>query len=106
MKKTFQTTVEIDGIGNSKEQAINKALGKIQQKVMSSYKGLILGLNPRISELSKQKKQRTPSAFYFSFSQGKEPHTRLSWKLMLTFFCWKQIKFNLKKLSSPKRSKR
>ncbi|GLC86924.1 DUF4312 family protein [Lysinibacillus piscis] len=46
MKKTFQATVQIEGIGQSKELAINTALGSIQKKIMSNYKGLILRIEP------------------------------------------------------------
>ncbi|WP_107837831.1 DUF4312 family protein [Metasolibacillus meyeri] len=46
MKKTFQAKVQVEGTGQSKELAINKALGSIQKKIMSSYKGLILRIEP------------------------------------------------------------
>lgn len=43
----IQTQVRIEGTGNSKEHALNVALGKIQNKIMTEYKGnMILRIEP------------------------------------------------------------
>lgn len=47
MKKNLQELIRIDGSGTSKEQAINKALGNIQKKVMSKHAdSMIIRIEP------------------------------------------------------------
>lgn len=47
MKKTLQDLIRIKGTGNSKEHAINQALGNIQKSVMSKYAGsMIIRIEP------------------------------------------------------------
>lgn len=47
MKKTLQDLVRVKGSGNSKEQAMNQALGYIQKSVMDKYSGsMIIRIEP------------------------------------------------------------
>lgn len=47
MKKNLQELIRVEGSGTSKEQAINKALGNIQKKVMSKHAdSMIIRIEP------------------------------------------------------------
>ncbi len=47
MKKVIETRVRIEGKGDSKEKALNIALGNIQKKIMKEYKGnMIIRIEP------------------------------------------------------------
>lgn len=79
MKKTFQTKVQIDGSGNSKELAINTALGNIQKKIMSEHKGLILRIEPIDVKVIEAKETNFTERFFLFFF----PRKRSKFKVVL-----------------------
>jgi uncharacterized protein (TIGR03578 family) len=101
MKKTFQTTVEIDGIGNSKEQAINKALGKIQQKVMSSYKGLILRIEPKDIRVVEAKETTYTERFLFFFFPRKRTTYKVVMEIDVNVFLLETDQIQFEKTEQP-----
>lgn len=79
MKKTFQSTLRIEGFGISKELAINTALGTIQKKVMEQYKGIILRIEPiDIRIISANETIYTERFLFFLF-----PRKRKKYKVVL-----------------------
>lgn len=47
MRKIIETTVRVEGKGDSKEKALNMALGNIQRTVMKDYAGnMIIRIEP------------------------------------------------------------
>ncbi|WPK12132.1 DUF4312 family protein [Lysinibacillus louembei] len=79
MKKTFQAKVQVEGVGQSKELAINTALGSIQKKIMSSYKGLILRIEPLDVSIIEAKETAYTERFFLFFF----PRQRSKYKVVL-----------------------
>lgn len=51
MNEHKQYNVRIEGVGNTKEEAMAKALGSIQKKVMNEIKGMIIRIEPLSVEI-------------------------------------------------------
>ena len=79
MKKTFQTKIQIEGAGKTKELAINTALGKVQSKVMSAYKGMILRIEPLDVSVIEAKELTYTERFLLFFF----PRKRSEYKVVL-----------------------
>ncbi|WP_430509730.1 DUF4312 family protein [Gottfriedia solisilvae] len=79
MKKTCQQTVRIEGIGQSKEQAVSDALGNIQRKIMSEQKGMIIRIEPLHVEVVEAKELTYTEHFLFFFF----PRKRQKFKVVL-----------------------
>lgn len=73
MKKVIETTVRIQGSGNTKEQALSVALGKIQNKIMTEYKGnMIIRIEPmNVNVIEAKESVYTERFLLFFFSRQR-----------------------------------
>ncbi|MEG0260248.1 MAG: DUF4312 family protein [Lysinibacillus sp.] len=68
MKKMIETTVRIEGKGDSKDRAFNIALGNIQKKIMKEYKGsMIIRIEPINVNVIEAKETSYVERFLFFF---------------------------------------
>ncbi|MFJ7734795.1 DUF4312 family protein [Lysinibacillus sp. NPDC097287] len=68
MKNIIETTVRIEGKGDSKEKALNIALGNIQRKIMKDYKeNMIIRIEPINVEVIEAKETSHIERFLFFF---------------------------------------
>ena len=68
MKKVIETTVRIEGKGDSKEKALSIALGNIQKKIMKDYKGnMIIRIEPVNVNVIEAKETSYIERFFFFF---------------------------------------
>ena len=80
MKKTIETKVRVEGKGDSKEKALNIALGNIQKKVMKEYKGnMIIRIEPVNVDVVEAIETSYTERFLFIFS----PRDRSKYKVVL-----------------------
>ncbi|GGE79875.1 hypothetical protein GCM10007140_31760 [Priestia taiwanensis] len=64
-------TVRIEGTGKTKEQAIGNALGRIQKKVMSMQKGMVIRIEPLDIDVVEAKEMEYTERFLFFFLPRK-----------------------------------
>lgn len=79
MEKTSKQTVCVEGVGNTKEQAISIALGNIQKKILSEQKGMIIRIEPLHVEVIEAKELMYTERFLFIFF----PRKRQKYKVVL-----------------------
>ncbi|WP_088066766.1 DUF4312 family protein [Gottfriedia luciferensis] len=79
MEKTLKQTVCVEGVGNTKEQAISIALGNIQKKILSEQKGMIIRIEPLHVEVIEAKELTYTERFLFIFF----PRKRQKYKVVL-----------------------
>jgi uncharacterized protein (TIGR03578 family) len=71
MKQSIQQTIRINGAGKTKEQAISNALGRIQKKLMSEQKGMVIRIEPLDVEIIEAKETEYTERFFFFFFPRK-----------------------------------
>lgn len=80
MKKVIETKVRIEGNGDSKERALNTALGNIQKKVMKDYKGnMIIRIEPVNVDVIEAMETSYIERFLFIFA----PRERSKYRVVL-----------------------
>lgn len=96
MKNIFQTKIEIEGIGNSKDLAINRALGNIQKKVMADYNGMILRIEPVDVRIIEAQETTYTERFLFFFFPRKRTEYKVVLEITVNVFLLEvdQIQFN------------
>jgi len=78
MKKVIETKVRIEGKGDSKERALNTALGNIQKKVMKDYKGnMIIRIEPVNVDVIEAMETSYIERFLFVFAPRKRSKYRV-----------------------------
>ena len=80
MKKVIETKVRIEGKGDSKEKALNYALGNIQKKIMEEYKGnMIIRIEPVNVDVVEAMETSYTERFLFIFA----PRVRKKYRVVL-----------------------
>ncbi|MCZ8540524.1 DUF4312 family protein [Psychrobacillus psychrodurans] len=97
MKNVIETKVRTEGKGDSKEKALNIALGNIQKKVMKDYKGnMIIRIEPIDVDVVEAKEFSYIERFLFFFFPRKRSKYRvvLDVKINLFLLNVEEINFN------------
>ncbi|MGX6445488.1 DUF4312 family protein [Neobacillus sp. K501] len=101
MKKTFETKVQIEGIGNSKELAINSALGMIQKKVMKEHKGLILRIEPIDLQVLEARETSYTERFFLFFFPRKRSKFKVKLEVNVNIFLIDVDEIKFEKVNEP-----
>lgn len=101
MKKTFETKVQIEGIGNSKELAINSALGMIQKKVMKEHKGLILRIEPIDLQVLEARETSYTERFFLFFFPRKRSKFKVKLEVSVNIFLIDVDEIKFEKVNEP-----
>ncbi|MCK1997564.1 DUF4312 family protein [Psychrobacillus psychrodurans] len=97
MKNVIETKVRTEGKGDSKEKALNIALGNIQKKVMKDYKGnMIIRIEPIDVDVVEAKEFSYIERFLFFFFPRKRSKYSvvLDVKIKLFLLNVEEINFN------------
>lgn len=97
MKNVIETKVRTEGKGDSKEKALNIALGNIQKKVMKDYKGnMIIRIEPIDVDVVEAKEFSYIERFLFLFFPRKRSKYSvvLDVKINLFLLNVEEINFN------------
>lgn len=105
MKKTFETKVQIEGFGNSKELAINSALGTIQKKVMKEHKGLILRIEPSDVNVIEAKETTFTERFFLFFIPRKRSKFKVVLEITVNIFLLDVDEIQFEKVNEPENMK-
>lgn len=101
MKNIFQTKLQIKGVGSSKEQAINTALGNIQKKVMDDYKGMIIRIEPMDVQVIEAKESSYTERFLFFFFPRKRSKYKVVLEIEVKVFLLEVDKIQFEKIDEP-----
>lgn len=99
MRKVIETKVRIEGKGDSKEKALNFALGNIQKKIMKDYKGnMIIRIEPVNVEVVEAMETSYIERFLFIFAPRERSKYRVVLEVDVKLFLLDVEEINFKKI--------
>lgn len=96
MMQSLETTVRVSGKGNSKQEALNRALYKIQKQVMKLYPdSMILRIEPvDVTVVSANKMTYSEKFFFFFFKRIRENfNVTLDIEIQLSLMAINEVSF-------------
>ncbi|SDY15034.1 conserved hypothetical protein EF_0831/AHA_3912 [Evansella caseinilytica] len=101
MKTIFQKKVQTEGVGHSKETAINSALGNVQKKMIKEHKGLILRIEPLDIRVVEAKETTYTERFLLFFFPRKRSRYKVVLEIDVNVFLIKVEDIQFEKTDVP-----
>lgn len=102
--QSMEITVRVSGKGNSKQEALNRALYKIQKQVMKLYpESMILRIEPvDVTVVSANEMKYSEKFLFFFFKRTRENFdVTLDIKIHLSLIAIKEVSFNIRNQKNP-----